>query len=305
MPATRMLLQTTHSRPAAGTRTSPPARVPSSGEARALPLVARAWCALASVSAFWGARAAAARHLRRALRQAAPDPKISLRLGELLAAQERWHEAALVLSEAARRGPVCAETWGNLAFALHRAGRLSAAARALEALAAQTPAPADVLLLRATLLRRLGHTTEALHALRTAATARSAPAGTRFFLGEALLGTSAWQALRAALPPAASLAQAGASDVTVGPRRREAHRPTMTAATVGHTSWSAVLRELPARSAALGQRVAARVAARSQRGARRLLGHVLEHCGRALCTQGSSPLAIRCLRSSQALKTTP
>lgn len=294
-----MLLQTTrpHAYAAAPTRS-----VARREEARGRAGEARAWCLLASLSAFWGARTLAARHLRRALHHAPADPEISLRLGELLLGQERWPEAALVLSEAARRAPVCAETWGNLALALHRAGRWSAAAAALEALATQTPHPAEVLLLRATLLRRLGHSAQALHAFRAAAGATSAPAGTRFFLGEAMLGAEAWQALCQALPQATALTRTGAPDVTVGPRRR--HVETRPSPTVHpqRSAWTTRMSRLPRRAAAACASAAARLRAQTSRAARHALGHALEACGRALCTRGATPLAIRCLREGVALR---
>jgi tetratricopeptide (TPR) repeat protein len=295
-----MLLETRRQPPNATPPVGPVAarqRSPRAGNSLRLP--ARAWSALAQVSAFWGARAAAARQLRRALHHAPAHPQISLRLGELLACQERWHEAALVLGEASRQAPTCAETWGNLALALYRAGRLSSAAQALERLAALSTAPADVLLLRATLLRRLGHTAPALHALRAAAQARSTPPGTRFFLGEALLGAPAWLALRAALPPAAALARAGVADVTVGPRRHAVVRAAETPPSTGPWAGWVVLAR---RAAVAVQQRVARSMARVQRLARHLLGHALERFGRALCTLGSGPLAIRCLRSSLALR---
>ncbi len=166
---------------------------------------------LARALSWWGFPASAERAFGDALRL---DPRLAeahFHLGEMLAAQERWDEAADCLAAAARLRPDSAETHGNLVLALGRAGRWMDAISALRRLIALFPGQAELRVLEAALFRRARKPAESIRALRAAALLDLAPPTARFRLGEVLVGNRVWtlaldafRALRTVAPPAES-----------------------------------------------------------------------------------------------------
>ncbi len=239
---------------------------------------------------FVGWRSAAVRLYRRALRHDARDAASCFRLGETLGALERWDEAALAFRQAARQWPECAETRGNLAWVLARAGRDEATAVALRELAGLQPGRAELHALLGAWMRRRRRPVEALRAFRDALQAESAPHTTRFLLGEALLGREAWRAL---------------ADEVVCARELARRQPgTLSAVASGAPTPRALARL----GVALRKRLApwARRRDALEEHGRLALRHgrrrVLLALGRRLARRGRASLALRCFRAAERLR---
>ena len=183
---------------------------------------------------FWGWSGGAVVGYREALRHNAHFVDAHFALGEAHLRRREWAESAEAFREVVRREPRNSEALGNLAFALVQQGAVERAAQALRRLGQARPQEPEPHLLVGALFKKQRRMAEAIAAFRFAATLQPAPPGTRFFLGETLLGGKAWTALlqthrelrEAGVPvPVPVKARAGQRQVTP-PQRKPTVRPT-------------------------------------------------------------------------------
>jgi tetratricopeptide (TPR) repeat protein len=144
---------------------------------------------------FWGWDGGAVVGYREALRHDAHFVDAHFALGEAHLRRREWAESVEAFREVVRREPSNPEALGNLALALAQQGAVERAAQALRRLGQARPQEPEPHLLIGALLKKQRRTAEAIASFRHAATLRPAPQGTRFFLGETLLGSKAWVAL--------------------------------------------------------------------------------------------------------------
>ena len=168
--------------------------------------------------------------LREAAHLAPEHAETHFHLGEALGRGGRWPEAAEAFREAARLRPSSPEPQGNLVLALARGGRWSAATEALRRLVDLRPGQAELYVLLGALFRRTRQPHEAIRAFRWAVRHAPAPRWNRFFLGEALLGEAAWDALLDAYRTARGMQPPAEADESARPWRAPESGPRVLAA---------------------------------------------------------------------------
>ena len=159
--------------------------------------LARLHYLLGRLFAFFGWQFGAVRAYHDALSCESTFVEAHFHLGEAYAAKGLWYQARGAFGEALHLRPSDVETLGNLVVTLGRVGLWCEAVDGLRRLIRLRPDAAELQLLLGGLLNRLGRPHEALRALRSASLLPPiAPSG-RFFLGEALLGPTAWASILA------------------------------------------------------------------------------------------------------------